>query len=174
MGYSFLLDTPASLAILRQKFDIPSDVEVAYYHESEIALHRGHGTTFFPIMAVLEGRVRFPVDPLVVSTLRYYGLCPDQLPPNFYRVVYCVSRLNHTFDLQLDHYDINHMYSLCGNKTSNYYLKTRDNRVRLISCLPYSNRNSAGEFVQVHDNWCAEEIPCPLSRREVGSYRSLT
>ena len=164
----------ADCKIWCQQFDIPGDVEVAYYHESEIALHRGHGTTFFPIMAVLEGGVRFPVDPLVVSTLRYYGLCPDQLPPNFYWVVCCVSRLNHTFDLQLDHYDINHMYSLCGNKTSNYYLKTRDNWVRLISCLPYSNRNSAREFVQVHDNWCAEEIPCPLSGREVGSYRSLT
>ena len=141
------MDTPTSLAIFRQKFDIPGDVEVAYCHESEIALHRGQGTAFFPLMAVIEGGVRFPVDPLVVSTLRYYGLCPDQLPPNFYRLVSCISRLNHTFDLQLDHHDINHMYSLCGNKTSNYYLKTRDNRVRLISCLPYSNRNSAGEFV---------------------------
>ena len=61
----------------RQKFDIPDDVEVAYCHESEIALHRGHGTTFFPLMAILEGGVKFPVDPLLVSTLRYYGLCPD-------------------------------------------------------------------------------------------------
>ena len=174
MDYSFLLDTPTSLAIFRQKFDIPGDVEVAYCHESEITLHRGHGTTFFPLMAVLEGGVRFPMDPLVVSTLRYYELCPDQVPPNFYRLVSCISRLNHTFDLQLDHHDINHMYSLCWNKTSNYYLKTRDNWVWLISCLPDSNRNSAGEFVQVCGNWCAGEIPCPLSRREVGSYRSLT
>ena len=77
MGYSFLLDTSVSLAIFRQNFDIPGDVEVAYCHESEIALHRGQGTAFFPLMAVLEGGVRFPVDPLVVSTLRYYGLCPD-------------------------------------------------------------------------------------------------
>ena len=99
MGYSFLLDTPASLAIFRQKFDIPGDVEVAYSHESEIALHSGQGTAFFPLMAVLEGGVRFFVDPFVVTTLRYYGLCLDQLPPNFYRVVSCVSRLNHTFDL---------------------------------------------------------------------------
>ena len=99
MGYSFLLDTPASLAIFRQKFDILGDVEVAYCHESEIALHRGQGTSFFPLMAVLEGRVRFPVDPLVVSTFRYYGLRLDQLPPNFYQVVSYVSRLNHTFDL---------------------------------------------------------------------------
>ena len=77
------------------------------------------------------------------------------------------------FGLQLDHHDINHMYSLCGNKKTNYYLKVRDMRVRLISCLPDSNRNSAGEFVQVRSNWFVGEIPCPLSWCEVGLYRSL-
>ena len=139
MGYAFLLNTEASLATFRQTFDILDDVEVAYCHESEIALHKGANTTFFPLMAILEGGVRFPVDPLLLNTFRYYGLCLDQLPPNFYRVVSCVSRLNQTFDLQLDHHDINRMYSLCGNKISNYYLKVRDMMVRLISCLPNSN-----------------------------------
>ena len=146
---------------------------MAYCHESEFALHRGHGIAFFSLMAILEGGVKFPMDPLLVNTLRYYGLCPDQLTPNFYRVVSCESRLNHTFDLQLDHHDINHMYSLCWNKTSNYYLKTRDTRVRLISCLPNSNRNLVGEFVWVCSNWFTREVPCPLSRRKVGSYQSL-
>ena len=47
------------------------------------------------------------------------------------------------FGLQLDQHDINHMYSLCGKKRSNYYLKVRDMRVRLISCLSDSNKNSA-------------------------------
>ena len=116
MGYAFLLNTAASLATFRQKFDIPDDVEVVYCHESEIALHRGEHIAFFPLMAILKGGVRFPVDPLLLNTLRYYGLCPDQLPPNFYRAVSCISRLNHTFGLQLDHHDINHMYNLCGNK----------------------------------------------------------
>ena len=64
MGYSYLLEALTALAIFRQKFNVPDDVEVAYCHESEIALHRGHGTTFFPLMAILEGGVRFPVDPL--------------------------------------------------------------------------------------------------------------
>ena len=98
-------------------------------------------------MAILEGGVRFPMDPLLLDTLKYYGLCPDQLPPNFYRIVSCVSKLNEIFSLQLDHHDINHMYSLCGNKKTNYYIKVRDIRVQLISCLPDSNRNSTGEFV---------------------------
>ena len=113
MGFAFLLDTLVSLATFRQKFDILDDVEVAYCHESEIALHRGRGTTFFPLMAILEGGVRFPMDLLLVNTLRYYGLFPDQPLPNIYRVVSCVSRLNHTFDLQLDHHDIKpHVQSL--------------------------------------------------------------
>ena len=145
-------------------------MEVVYCHESEIAFHKGEHTAFFPLMAILKGGVRFPVDPFLLNTLRYYGLCPDQLPPNFYRVVSYVSRLNHIFDLQLNHHDINHMYSLCGNKSKNYYSKVRDTRVRMILCLPNSNRNLVGEFVRVRGNWFAREIPCPLSRREVGSY----
>ena len=173
MGYSYLIESPAALATFRSTFSIPDDVDVAYCHESDVALHQGFGTAFFPLMAILEGGVRFPVDPLLTDTLRYYGLCPDQLPPNFYRVVSCVSRLNHTFNLQLNYHDINHMYRLCGNKATNYYLKARDNRVRLISCLPDSNRNSAGEFIRVRSNWFVGDVPCPLSRREVGLYQSL-
>ena len=99
MGYSYLLEAPGALATFRQKFDVSSDMEVAYCYESEIAFHRGRGTAFFLLMEILEGGVRFPVDPLLTNTLRYYGLCPDQLPPSFYWVVSCVSRLNHTFDL---------------------------------------------------------------------------
>ena len=132
MGYAFLLNTGASLATFRQKFDIPNDVEVAYCHKSEITLHRGANTIFFPLMTILEGGVRFAVDPLLLNTLRYYGLCLDQLPTNFYWVVSCVNRLNQTFNLQLDHHDINHIYSLCGNKRTTYYLKVRDMRVQLI------------------------------------------
>ena len=103
-------------------------------------------------MVILEGGVRFPVDPLLPSAFRFYGLCLGQFPPNFYLVVSCVSRLNRIYGLQLIHHDINFMYSLCGNIRSNYYLKARDLRVRLISCLPDSNRNSTVEYVRVSGN----------------------
>ena len=121
-------------------------------------------------MEILEGGIRFPVDPLVIGTLRFYHLCLDQLPPNFFRVVSCVSGLNQLFCLQLNHHDINFMYSLCGNIDSYYYLKTRDNRVRVISCLPDSNRNSAGEFVRVNSKWFAEELPCTFKLCDVGRF----
>ena len=154
MGFSHLLSTEASLANSREVFNILGDVDVAYCHKGDIALHRRSGSNivFFPLMAILEGGVRFPVDPLLLSTLSFYGLCLDQLPPNFYQVVSCVSRLNQIYGLQLNHYDINFMYNLCGNLKSNYYLKVRDVRVQLISCLLNSNRNSTGEYIRVSGN----------------------
>ena len=128
MGFSHLLSSEASLANFRAAYNVLGDVDIAYNHVGDINLHRrtSSNTVFFPLMAILEGRVRFPVDPLIIGTLRFYGLCPDQLPLNFYRVVSCVSRLNQIFSLQLNHHDINFMYSLCGNIKTDYYLKTRD------------------------------------------------
>ena len=117
MGFSHLLSIEASLANFREVFNIPWDVDVAYCPGGNIALHRhsGSNTAFFPLIAILKEGVRFPVDPLLLSTLRFYGLCPDQLPPNFYRVVSCISRLNQMYGPQLNHHGINFMYSLCGN-----------------------------------------------------------
>ena len=170
MGFSHLLNTEESLAKFKAVYDIPGDVKVAYCHEGDIALQRHPHVVFFPLMAILEGGVRFLVDPLILSNLRFYGLCPDQLPPNFYQVVSYVSRLNQLYRLQLNHHDINFMYGLCGNIRSNYYLKVRDVQVRLISCLLDSNRNSAGEYVQMSGNWHANEFTCPTSPHDVGQY----
>ena len=117
MGFSHLLSNEASLANFREVFNIPGDMDVAYCHEGDIALHRcsGSNKAFFPLMANPRGR---------------------------------------------------------GYFKSNYYLKARDVWVRLISCLPDSNRNSVGEYVRVSDNWLADELPCPLSSCEVGRYRA--
>ena len=83
MGYSHLLSSEAFLATFRVAYDVPEDVVIAYYHQGYIEIQRRHGTNtvFFPLMSILEGGIRFPIDPLVIGTLRFYGLCPDQLPP---------------------------------------------------------------------------------------------
>ena len=62
MGYSYLLETPSALATFRSKFSIPNDVDVdvAYCHESDMELHRGQGTAFFPLMSILEGGLGSP------------------------------------------------------------------------------------------------------------------
>ena len=110
------------------------------------------------------------MDPILLRTLSFYGLNPDQCVPNFYKVVNSVIRLNNLYDLVLNHHDINFMYSIYdGLKTSNY-LKIHDPTVRLISCLPDSNRNSMGEFVKVTGNWLVSELTRPMSHRQIGRY----
>ena len=86
MDYAHLLAFDASLATFRAAYGILGDVDIAYCHQGDIEIQRLHGsnTVFFPLMSILEGGIRFPVDPLVIGTLRFYGLCPDQLPPNFF------------------------------------------------------------------------------------------
>lgn len=86
MGFSDLLRTKVALANFRAKFTIPVDVDidVVYCHEDNIALEGCPHVVFFPLMSILEGGIRFLVDPFILRTLKFYGLCLDQLPPNFY------------------------------------------------------------------------------------------
>ena len=85
MGYSHLLSSEASLASFRAAYNVPGDVDITYCLVGDIDIHKrtSSNTIFFPFMGILEGGVRFPVDPLIIGTLRFYSLCPDQLPPIF-------------------------------------------------------------------------------------------
>lgn len=78
-------------------------------------------------MAVLEGGVRFPLDPLLLETFRFYELSPNQCLPNFYRVVRGVSQLNKLLNLRLTHHNINFLCNCCGSLNYGYYLKVWDN-----------------------------------------------
>ena len=79
MGYSYLFALRAPLASFRATYGILEDVDIAYCHEGDITLQMraGSNVAFSPLMAILEGGVRFPVDPLIIGTLRFYDLCPD-------------------------------------------------------------------------------------------------
>ena len=87
MSFAHLLKTEATLANFGARFAIPPDIDVTYCHEENIALERHPQVVFFPLIYILKGGIRFPIDPLILRTFRFYELCPDQLPPNFYRVV---------------------------------------------------------------------------------------
>ena len=142
-------------------------MQIKYCPRGNIENDRHPRVVFLPLIAILEGDIRFPVDPLLLRTLSFYGLSPDQCLPKFYRVVNSVRCLNKLYNLRLNHHDINFLYGTCGSLKNGYYLKIRDLVARLIQCLPNSNRNSAREFIKVSENWLAGELTYPTSPRHI-------
>ena len=112
MGFSYLLETNKDVQSFKVRFNIPRDVNISYCHEGDIVDQRLPHVVFFPLMSILEGGVRFPIDPLLPRTFSFYGLSPDQCLPNFYRVVNCVGNLNQLYGLNLTHHDINFLYAI--------------------------------------------------------------
>ena len=61
-------------------YNIPGDVDIAYCHKGDIALQRCPHVVFFPLMTILEGGVRFPVDPLYLVPLGSMAYVPTNFP----------------------------------------------------------------------------------------------
>lgn len=170
MPFAYLLKTKENVASFKTRFNIPRDVKISYCDKGAIEDQRRPHVIFFPLMSILKGGVRFQVDPLLLRTLSFYGLSPNQCLRNFYKVVNCVGRHNYLYGLSLTHHDINFIYPIWGSLDLGYYFQTRSTMVWLISCLPGSSRNKAGEFVKVSDNWLNGELTCPTSLRQLARY----
>ncbi|XP_065638579.1 uncharacterized protein LOC136071342 [Quercus suber] len=62
--------------------------------------------------------------------------------------------------LRLTHHDVNWCYNLHHLRGKTYYMKTRDDRVRLIQCLPDSNKGLNQDFLIVSGEW-HDGFHCP-------------
>ena len=94
MGFAHLLRTQVALTTFRARFNIPQDVNVEFCLKGDIENNRLPRVVFFPLMSILKGGVRFPVNPILLRTLSSYSFSLDQCLPNFYKVVNSVIHLN--------------------------------------------------------------------------------
>ena len=69
-----------------------------------------------------------------------HRLCPHQCAPNLLKVLGSVDVLNEQMGLALTWHDIVHMYECHSLIDAGYYLKSQSTIVRLVSCLPKSNK----------------------------------
>ena len=75
--------------------------------------------------------------------------------------------LNKKMGLRLSHYDINWCYILQHLKSKSYYMKARDDKVRLIQCLPESSKELNKDFLIVSGVW-HDDLPCPTKDGALG------
>lgn len=138
-----MVDTLEGLVEFRRLYEIPNNMGVSCCPESKVDFRRGEGRVVIPLVAFIGG-VRIPMNYLSRNFLRHFKVCPDQCTPNIFRIISCVVELNKRLGLSLIEYDINFVYSFQDSRTSGFYLKTQHREVRLISCLPDSDKETGG------------------------------
>ena len=92
------------------------------------------------MIVFIEGGITLPMGRITRDYLINHQLCPHQCTPNMFRVLGIIDALNEQLNLGLTWHDVVHMYECHSLANAGYYLKSRFEVVRLISCLPKSNK----------------------------------
>ena len=70
-----------------------------------------------------------------------------------FKILGSVDALNEKMGLNLTHHDVNWVYDLHHLKEQGFYLKTKYLEVRLILCLPESNKGMNKDFLIISGEW---------------------
>ena len=158
--FKCLVDSPDSMESFRARYHIPPGVGLEYCPPDRVLIDRRGGEVVILMIAFIEGGMMLPIGRITSDYLRNHRLYPHQCAPNMFRVLGCVVVLNDQMNLGLMWHDVVHLYeyhSLSGV----YYLKSRSNKVRLISCLPKSKKGMKDDFLIVSGGW-HNDFPCPV------------
>ena len=101
------------------------------------------------MIAFIEGGMTLPMGRITGDYLRCHRLCPQQCAPNFFRILVAVDTLDRHLGLGLTWYDVVHLYEGHQQKGAGFYLKSRFDAVKLISCLPKSNKGMKDDYLIV-------------------------
>ena len=112
------------------------------------------------MIAFIEEGMTLPMGRVTQDYLINYRLCPHQCAPNLFRVLGSIDALNEQMGLRLTWHDVVHMYECHLLANSGYYLKSRSNIVRLVSCLPKSKKGMKDDYLIASGEW-HDGLHCP-------------
>ena len=161
-----LVDSPVDMEGFKAKYRIPSGVGLEYCSLEEILIKRKMGEVAIPMIAFVEGGMAIPMGRITRDYLRGHRLAPHQCATNMFRILGCIDVLNNQMNLGLSWHDVVHLYE-CHSLDESYYLKSRSEEVRLISCLPKSNKGLKDDLLIVFRPW-HDGIHCPVRARTPG------
>ena len=119
------------------------------------------------MIAFIKGGMRLPMGSVTRDYLIAHRLCSHQCVPNLFRVVGSVDALNEQMGLNLTWHNVVWMYECHLLTDSGYYLKSRSSIIRLVSCLPKSNKGMKDDFLIALGEW-HDGLHCPTQEGEPG------
>ena len=165
--FEHLVDSPADMEGFRARYHIPQGVALKYCAPDQVLTNREVGEVVFPMIAFIEGGMTLPMGRVTRDYLINHRLTPYQCAPNLFRVLGCVDALNEQMGLGLTWHDVVHMYECHKLTGAGYYLKSWFDIVRLISCLPKSNKGMKDDYLIVFGEW-NDGLHCPTRVGEPG------
>ena len=159
--FKYLVDSPALIEIFKEKYHIPQEVSLQYCPPEGIAFDREVGEVVIPKIAFIEGGMTLPMGRITRGYLRNHSrLCPHQCAPNLFRILGPIDALNQHLGLGLTWLDVVHLYEGYKQKGAGFYLKSRFEVVKLISCLSKSNKGMKDDYLIASGPW-HDCLPCP-------------
>ena len=151
--FKHLVDSPAGMDGFRAKYHIPQWVGLQYCPPDQILTNRKEGEVVIPMIAFIEGGMTLPVGRITRDYLLNHRLCLHQCASNLFRVLGSVDVLNDQMNLGLTWHNVVHMYQCHSLASAGYYLKSRSDVVRLISCRPKSNKGLKDDYLVTSEEW---------------------
>ena len=133
------VNTPEKLDEFRRNHAIPDDVVLELAPEDGNVTGRDPTDLHIPLVHVIEGGVRFPVDPFLRHFYSHLQLIP-RVVTNVVRVIMSVVALNWITGSEIALWDILHHYTVHRTPRGMYYFKKRVHKEELIQYLPDSER----------------------------------
>ena len=164
--FKYLVDSPDSMESLRARYHIPLGVGLEYCPPDRVLTDRWGGEVVIPMITFIEGGMTLPMGRITRDYLGYHRLCPHQCAPNMFKVLGCVDVLSDQMNFCPTWHGVVHLY-MCHSLSGGYYLKSRSDEVRLISCLPKSNKGMKDDFLVISGGW-HDGLPCPVKARTLG------
>ena len=119
------------------------------------------------MIAFIEGGMTIPMGRIMKDYLHAHRLYLQQCAPNFFRVLGAIDALDQHLELGLTWYDVAHLYEGHQQAWARFYLKSRSDAIKLLSCLPKSNKGMKDDFLIVSSPW-HDGLPCPTQIGETG------
>ena len=158
------------IEIFKDKYHIPQEVSLQYCSPEGLAFDRKVGEVIISMIALIEGGMTLPIGRITRDYLRNHRFCPQQCAPNLFRILEAVDALNQHLGLGLTWHDVVHLYEGHKQKGMGFYLKSQSDVVKLISCLPKSNKEIKDDYLIASGPW-HDGLPCPTQLGEPGGVR---
>jgi len=118
-----------------------------------VLTYRNEGEVVILMIAFIERGITLPMGRVTRDYLIAYRLCPHQCAPNLFRVLGSINALNEQMGLRFTWHNVVYMYKCHSLADSGYYLKSKSLIIRLVSCLPKSNKGIKDDYLITSREW---------------------